>query len=374
MSLSTFGDDKGGNGGASAAHAQAPKLRGAAHYAEWRRDMDVYLERCGVKGVHTRKITPTDWKRYIESVQQWEDEKLEEALKLFGLGDFDEVVEAKKDKDESSSSSVASGSTSAATRKADMRKTVTAMVNTSKNVYALLFAALPEELRNQAGTSVPRGLAYGLWHWLENKFQSTEQDSVGALLEKFFQLRQEDDESYDAYRSRVLALSTLLEHAKEKPSCNMMSLVLTDRLTPRYNTVVLALKAGGKLKDAANIDWEDITHQINSHERSELRAGGEGVASVSRGAWANAAAKGSYSSGSTGGKDVPWYKTPEYLAHLKTVKCNSCGDLGHMAKFCKSGKDRDQSATTYKKVQFKKNSEKAASAVKCRNVALSHPL
>ena len=91
---------------------------------------------------------------------------------------------------------------------------------------------------------MPPSFAFGLWNWLEQKFQSTETDSVGELLAQWIALQQEEDESFDAYRARVNHLRVLLVHAKEPPSDNMYALTLVDRLHPRYKQAVLALKAG----------------------------------------------------------------------------------------------------------------------------------
>ena len=83
MSLSDHRDEKataaGGAAGSSAA-AQAPKLRNSAHYASWRPDMEVWLERYGAKGVHLRALTPKQWERAAETVQRWEDEAVDAAL------------------------------------------------------------------------------------------------------------------------------------------------------------------------------------------------------------------------------------------------------------------------------------------------------
>ena len=137
-------------------------------------------------------------------------------------------------------------------------------------MYGVLYGAMPEDLRKQA-ESVARGHASGLWKWLETKLQSTEQDSVGALLEQWVALKQEEEESFDSYRARVNRLRALLEHAKEKVSGNMYSLMLLDRLQPQYKVAVLALKAGGQVKDAEKTDWEKIAALLNRHEREELR-------------------------------------------------------------------------------------------------------
>ena len=110
-------------------------------------------------------------------------------------------------------------------------------------IFGVIWASLPEELRAQAA-HVPQGFALGLWQWLQQKFQNTEQDSVGELLAQWVALRQEEDESFDAYRARVNQLKSLLEHAKEPQSARMCVFTLLDKLQPRYKQAVLALKAG----------------------------------------------------------------------------------------------------------------------------------
>ena len=62
MSTNDYSEDKGSASTGVSAAAQAPKLRSGAHYAAWRRDMEVWLERHNASGVHTRAITPTEWK------------------------------------------------------------------------------------------------------------------------------------------------------------------------------------------------------------------------------------------------------------------------------------------------------------------------
>ena len=120
------------------------------------------------------------------------------------------------------------------------RKIITQRVEMSIRVYGVIYSSLPEELRPQAETAVLNGFAYGLWKWLEEKFQSTEQDSVADLLMTWIALEQKEDESFDAYRARVEKTNTLLTLAKEKPSPRMFSLMMTERLQPKYKAAVLA--------------------------------------------------------------------------------------------------------------------------------------
>jgi len=72
MSVSEFGDERSAAAAgraAGGAGAQAPRLRDSAHYASWRPDMEVWLERHGAKGVHAQVIAPEQWKTIAKKVQ-----------------------------------------------------------------------------------------------------------------------------------------------------------------------------------------------------------------------------------------------------------------------------------------------------------------
>ena len=81
-----LGDEKGAGGTCASTTVQAPKLRGATHYAAWKRDMAVWLERHGANGVHTRAMTASAWEHYAGLVAGWNNEKLEAAMARFSLG------------------------------------------------------------------------------------------------------------------------------------------------------------------------------------------------------------------------------------------------------------------------------------------------
>jgi transposase InsO family protein len=261
MSLSAQGDDKGSAGASGApAAAAVPRLRSGG-YAAWRPDMDVYLARIGADGAHKRAMEKEHWLQMVQQVHAWQEEATLQALADIGIG-----------------SSAASGSapkTPLTDREQATRKTIRLLVEQSTRAYGAIWSALPDELREQAakGGEVPQNFAFGLAHWLEQKFQSTESDSIGELLAQWVALQQTAEESFDAYRARVNSLRALLTHAKEPPSDNMYSFMLLDRLQPRYKQAVLALKAGGQLKDASKIAWDTVTAFLNAHERSEQRIG-----------------------------------------------------------------------------------------------------
>jgi len=356
MHSETKGDNaqqSAGAGGAGVgAAAQAPKLRSGAQYAQWVGPMQVFLERFGANGVHVRPLTPKQWKEYQDSVRLWSEEAFDEAAALLfsGSGASDGSSSSCSVKDESS---MASSGPSAEVLKA--RKVVTQRVENSIRVYGVIYSTLPEELRPQVETAVQSGFAYGLWKWLEEKYQSTEQDSVGELLMQWITLGQNEEESFDAYRARVDKLNTLLTLAKEKPSARMYSLMMTEKLQPKYKAAVLALKAGGKLKDASAIDWESVVALINAHEREEFRQGGEGTAyaNAARGFAANGAgAKKAWNGQHTMQSGGERERRP-----LAEIECFACKKRGHYKSDCPTRKNQDGGAKPWK------HNEKAASAV-----------
>jgi hypothetical protein len=215
----------------------------------------------------------------------------------------------------------------------EQRRLVTALVDRSRRVFGVIWAALPDELRAQA-VHVPQGCAAALWRWLEQKFQNTEEDNVFELLQQWSSLRQDEDESFDAYRARVCSVKALLEHAKEPQSARMVAFVLLDKLQPRYKQAVLALKASGQLKDAGKIAWDSVAAFINQHERSEMRMGAEGAAA----SVAMAAGARGY-----GGDDAAvaakkggagWSEVRKQRSDRDPRRCYRCNKRGHLIANC----------------------------------------
>ena len=305
MSANAYNTD-GSVGGATS--VTVPRLV-AGRYAEWRPAMENVLMRAGVAQRDYTEENP-DWPALVTAVEQWtradEDTSIAYAL---GRG--------------TSSSSSKAGPTAA---EKEARRGATEAVARTKKAYALLYQALSDELRRLVA-QVPQGYAYGVWSWLEQRFQSTEQDHVGDLWDEFTQLAQEDDESFDVYKARVDRVHGLLAHAKDKPSPGLYAHRLLWKLCPRYNPAVLALKASGKLKDASTINWNEIVAFVNNHERSEHRlALNEGETeqrtfAVTRG--------GRWNDGGDRTKNTQRSDT------LTGIECFNCGESGHMARNCR---------------------------------------
>lgn len=267
------------NGLFAASREQAPRLHaGSVGYATWQPAMDVYLQRAGAEGIHKNVMTEAEWIKMATESEKWNAEALSSALALaMGTSVPTVVTVEKKDESDSTpkdgkskpSTSVSSSGVTVSEEMKVARKTITATVKRSREVFGLIYSALPEDLRMQIA-HLPQGWAYGLWHWLEDKYQNTEEDSVNELFQIWSTLRQGDDETFDAYRARVNQVNHQLTRAEEEPSKKQYIFTLVGKLHPRYAPAVKSLKVGGKLKTP--VDWEYVTAFLNNEERGMLRA------------------------------------------------------------------------------------------------------
>jgi hypothetical protein len=271
------------------------------------------------------------WKELCVAAQTWADEAhdalFDAALNGAAASSSPSSVKAEDVKAATAAAAAAAAATQAT------RAGVLKILNDSKRVYAALFRALGAELREQIPTE--DGHAFALWRWLENKFQSKEADSAGALWSQWCETRMEQDESFDAYRARVNKLRALLSAAKETISPSFFALVLLDRLQPRYTQVVLALKAGSALKDPAAIDWDSVARLVNEHERHEKQMGGTGEQERSMAAFGRRQqrSKQTFSSPSPSPSSSPYDKGnfPEWM-HDKS--CFACKRKHHTVRAC----------------------------------------
>ena len=204
------------------------------------------------------KAENADWAALVAAVDRWTTAD-EEASIAYALGRT------------SASSSSTAGPTAA---EKEARRGATEAVARAKRAYALLYQALSDELRRLVA-HVPQGDAYGLWSWLEKRFQSTEQDNVGDLWDQFTTLYQADDESFDQYKARV---DHVLRSARARqgqavrgPVCSPSAVEAVCPLQPGRAGAEGQRQAEGGRK----IDWDEIVAFVNNHERSEQRLNGD---------------------------------------------------------------------------------------------------
>jgi len=330
--------------GAAGSGDRAPQLR-AGGYAAWKPAMDVYLQRHGATNVHKEPLTEDEWRADCSDVAAWNTQTLAAArarARAAAIGGS--IVKLQ-------GASALPAPVLTADEKAD-RQTVIAHVERSHKAFGSIYSSLPEDLRLQVA-HISQGWAYGLWMWLERKFQSTEADSVGVLLTRWVSLTQTEGESFDQYRARVNELAALLEHAKQKQTPEMYCLFLLKRLLPRYTSAVLALENGVMLKDLSKgtVDWDAVTALINNHERSE-RQFAEAAASGAKAMAAQAPSTGTSSShvrarspvsqerrGGDGGKNNS--DRERAFIPMAERRCYNCGKLGHISRFCRAKKSQE---------------------------------
>lgn len=305
LNSSTTVEREAASAGLGLAPPPVPRLApGPGGYAAWRPQMENALMRAGV-ALRDYSHSNADWQALVAAVDRWavEDER---ASIAFALGRGEAPAASSK------------GGPTAAEKEA--RRTATEAVARGKRAYALLYQALPGELRSLVA-HVPQGDAYGLWSWLERRFQSTEQDHVGDLWDQFTALHQEDNETFDEYKARVDHVYGLLAHAKDKPSAGLYAHRLLWKLSPSYHAAVLALKASGKLKEADKIQWDDIVAFVNGHERSQQRLSG-----VDGEAAAMAAAAGPRAAA---------HRAGARSGAVEKRECFNCGKVGHLSRNCR---------------------------------------
>ena len=316
-------------GGSAGASAAAPRLSSGVDYSTW---APLFINWCRRHGIDSAIARETkDWTVLCQREQQWEI-------------DAEEASIAAVLTPSSSSSSSTTKATAISPDVLSAQTAVRQLLARSKRAYGALFEAIPDELRTQVVTE--EGYAFGLWKWLEKKFQSTEADNVGNLWSKWTDMRMESDETYDAYRARVCKLHALLAAAKEAITPSFFLYIMLDRLQPSYSQVVLALKTSSKLVDPAKVNWDEVATLISAHERSEHRGGEEKSMSATRPRPRHDHNRSRDSTSST--------TNPRW-----NPQCYNCKQFGHIAINCQQKKS-EQSIAHGKRMNEK---EHAASAV-----------
>ena len=308
-----------------------PRLQPAAGgYVPWKPKMEVHLARNGADEIHLSVSTANEWRAMSANVKGWATDQVAVAMALAMSGSS------------SSKAPVISDEVKGA------RAVLTALVARSRRVHGVIFASLPDDIAQQAA-HLPTGWAFGLWDWLEKKFQNTEDDGVEAMMREWSVLRMEESEAYDSYRARVSTLATRLEHAKEKPTARAYKIAMVDstKVLPMFHASIMAMTEASVFKDPAAVDWDSVAARLNAVERKEALSQVDGSVMAVRGTWAKTAAGGNgggssasghritgTSAGGAGGSVGSSDSNGDRRLPMAQRKCHLCNQLGHLQYWC----------------------------------------
>ena len=208
----------------------------------------------------------------------------------------------------------------------DEIKEVQQLVHKIRLVYSIVYEAIPESLRKQIGSENYGNGAY-LWNWLHEKLQANTVDVVHILLGELFEMRQSEDETFDAYKSRVDVLNDRLSRSKFDLPPLMYRHVVLKRLRSEYQSIALIIDTNKDYDDDEDkrIEvWSKITSQINRFERTELNGHRDDESTQNA-----MSARGVRSKG----KGKNW---------RKSIECYNCHEKGHYSNECPK-KDDDSS-------------------------------
>jgi hypothetical protein len=318
---------------------KVPILKNKEGYPSWREFIVQLATTMKMLPTLTRPMTAEKWKTLSDLVESWIVEASDDLDDLFFSIATKAVSSSPPSGTGSSTPTSSSGSTTPKYTE-DQKKQMIDRVTQCQKLYRLIYNSLTLETRVLIGRDILTGHVYALWKWVEEQFQPTASDNIGEIFMKFFHSFQGKDQSFDEWRAWVNELRRVLESAGQTITPEMYVWVLLDKLQPRHEQAVLALKASGKLTDKKIVDWNEIATFINTQERSKNRQESDGVVSA---AWANAATssraavprtysgnsnnRSNESSDSNGSKKI-------VTVNMDEIQCGNCRDYGHVAKVC----------------------------------------
>lgn len=262
--------------------AAVPRLN-PLRYREWKRKMAAFLNNKGFKAqVYTQAVHA--FAELKATVESWCTEE------STALGKWKSVMKAPASSSSTSSAAAASSSSSYASVaisgtpikikkevtpptqvkdddfEYEDKKALKQVLKDNKDVYGYIYRALPDEVKKYT-YDLTQDYAYELWHYLEKKYQNTEDDTITLLFGELFSCRMMDTESYEQYKLRVDDIVEQLEHGECAVPAKQYRYLLLDRLLSHFNTFVDVLKQTGKVSDASKINWLELTQQFSTHER-----------------------------------------------------------------------------------------------------------
>lgn len=305
---------------ATSSSRKVPILASVDMYTTWKPLMENYLIERQLHEV-LLKVMSTRWKmmnEFIDRVSSKESASLfsKIGLTLIEPNSVPAVKQEKKedgdikDYDKLSPSEV---------------KDFQSVVHKIRLVYSIIYDAIPISLRNQIGSENYGNGSY-LWNWLHEKLQANTIDVIHIMLGELFEMKQSDDETFDAYKSRLDLLNDRLSRSKFDLPPLMYRHILLKRLRSEYQSIALIIdtnKDYDDIEDKRMEVWNKIAAQINRFERTELMNRSDessGSAMAARGVRSN-------------GKG--W---------KKKIECYNCHEMGHFKNECPKNEESSSGA------------------------------
>ena len=314
-------------GGSSA--VKLPRLTSVS-YAKWRPDAENSFKRYGYKEHDYKKEIKNyeDVKAYADSL---DDKEREDATNFI-------LAKLKKSGSSASASNSPAVVKDANDEEQAHNKMIRGVIERSNRVYALLYESLSDDIRVLVNnnSAIVDGYGYSLWKWLEDKYQSTEGDSVGKLWSDFTTAMQREDEDWEKHKAKVDAIVRLLTAAKQVVPPALYATILLDRLVPKYNGIKMAIDSTKELgKDRENIEWSVVSKFVQAQERTmERQSDPEMIGTSAREAQAMSATSQS-STQNTRKPSPPLQKSDDPDLPFKGKDtCWCCGKKGHSFRDC----------------------------------------
>jgi Zinc knuckle len=301
---------------------KAPILIDTLQYSAWKLLMENYLVAKQLDELLSLKLTSIEWSRMVKFIKNDSTKSNSSLLNKMGVTRSSithiPVVkqEAKNDADDGLYQNLSAGEI----------KEIHIIYQKVRLLYSIIYDVIPEGLRNQIG-SENYGNGVYLWNWLSDKLQGSTMDVIHILLTDMMNMKQSEDEVFDAYKARVDRLNDRLAKAEFDTPLVLYRHLVLKLLRPEYQPIVLVIDTNSSYDIIAgkNIEcWNKIVTTIRHYERTTLQK------------------ESNDNNDSSSVMAVRGNRT-KYNDRKKNVTCYNCKEKGHYSNKCPNKKETSES-------------------------------